>query len=330
LLLFAGCTGTHSALDPASTQARQISGLWWLYFDVTAVVFVLVIAFLLVALWRGRGTSGAADLPAPNITITEMSEPRVWGWVNACIAATVLVLFGLLLADFFTGRSLAPSHAPDTLAIKVTGHQWWWEFEYQDPIPGNIIQTANELHVPAGRTVQLLLNSNDVIHSFWVPSLQGKKDLVPGHPTSLWLNLDRPGVYDGQCAEFCGLQHAQMNLRLVVETPAQFAAWQQAQRSLPPTPANDRQRRGQQVFLTRSCVLCHTIAGTLAGSRVGPALSHLASQPMIGANAFPNTREMLRRWIHNAPAMKPGVRMPQNELTPEDMDALLDYLATLK
>jgi cytochrome c oxidase subunit 2 len=188
----------------------------------------------------------------------------------------------------------------------------------------------NELHVPTGRPILFQLRSTDVIHSFWIPNLQGKKDLVPGRPTSLWMQIGRPGIYRGQCAEFCGYQHAHMGLLIVAESPEQFAAWQQAQRTVPPAPATERQKRGQQLFLTGSCVLCHTIAGTLARSRVGPPLTHLASQQTIGAGVVANTRENLARWIRDPHTMKPGVRMPQNFLAQEDLAALLDYLATLK
>ena len=284
----------------------------------------------MLALVRGRASVASPTPPAPELLVDGPGERRRKSAVTGCVVGTVVVLLGLLLADFLTGRSLAPSHAPDTLNVKVIGHQWWWELEYLDPIAGNVIKTANELHLPVGRPVQLLLDSTDVIHSLWVPSVQGKKDLVPGHPTSMWLTIDRPGTYDGQCAEFCGLQHATMNLKIVAETREKFAAWQEAQRQTPPTPQTEKQKRGQQVFLTRSCVLCHTIAGTPAFSSVGPPLSHVASQQMLAANTFPNTREYLTRWIHDAPSMRPGVLMPQNELTREDLDALVDYLETLK
>jgi cytochrome c oxidase subunit II len=178
--------------------------------------------------------------------------------------------------------------------------------------------------------VQLILQSADVIHSFWLPNLQGKRDLVPGKIQSLWLQPDRIGEFRGQCAEFCGYQHAHMGLVAVVESAEDFAKWQEAQRKPAPEPTTDKQRRGRDVFLTGSCVLCHTISGTPAGSRVGPPLTHIASQQTIGAGAFPNTRGYLAGWILDPQALKPGVRMPQNSLSADDLHALLDYLETLK
>jgi len=240
------------------------------------------------------------------------------------------VLFGLLVADLFVGRALQPPRTGDALTIKVTARQWWWQFEYLDRDPSKGFITANELHLPVGRPVQLLLQSADVIHSFWIPSLQGKKDLVPGHQTSLWLTPDQPGIYRGQCAEFCGYQHAHMGLLAVVESPEAFAKWQEAQRLSAAPPSTESQKRGQQVFLTRTCVMCHTIQGTPANSRVGPPLTHLASQQTIAAGAFPNTRGHLAGWIMNPQAMKPGVRMPANPLSPDELQSLLDYLETLK
>ncbi len=322
LLLLVGCSGSQSALAPASPQAEHIATLWWIFFGVSAVVWVLVLAFLGGAVSQQRAPADLHVLPA-----LDAQMKRV---VVGAVVATIVTLFGLLLVDLITNRSLGPPDAPDALTIKLTGRQWWWQAEYQDPIASNTILVANELHVPTGRSILFQLQSTDVIHSFWVPNLQGKKDLIPGRPTSLWMKIDRAGTYRGQCAEFCGYQHAHMGLLIVAEPPDKFAAWQQAQRTAPPKPSTDRQVRGQRVFLSGSCVLCHTIDGTLARSRVGPPLTHLASQQTIGAGMFANNRETLARWIRDPHALKPGVRMPQNFLPPADLDALLDSLATLK
>jgi cytochrome c oxidase subunit 2 len=324
LLVTSGCSGPQNALDPPSPQARHIASLWWIFFGVSAVVWTLVLVFLAGAMLRRRSGVAAEAAVLPEL------DRRMNRVVIGAVIATVLALIGLLLADLVTNRSLGPPDAPDALTIKLTGRQWWWQAEYQDPVASNTLRVANELHVPTGRPILFQLQSTDVIHSFWMPNLQGKKDLIPGRPTSLWLQIDRPGTYRGQCAEFCGYQHAHMGLLVLAEPPDKFAAWQQAQRTTPPGPSTDRQKRGQQLFLTGSCVLCHTIDGTLARSRVGPPLTHLASQQTIGAGAFANTRANLARWIRDPHTMKPGVRMPQNFLSQEDLDALLDYLATLK
>ncbi len=314
-LCLTSCRPGHSVLAPGSPQATHTANLWWLFFAVTALVWLGVIIAMLLGI-------SAREQPTP--------DPRLTRIVIAATTATVVTLLVLLVADFATHRTLGPPPAPDALTIKLTGHQWWWLAEYQDPVASNVIQVANELHVPVGRPILFQLNSPDVIHSFWIPSLQGKRDLIPGNPTSLWLEATHPGTYTGQCAEFCGYQHAHMGLTVVAEPPARFAAWQAAQRSAPPPPVTGPQRRGQQLFLTGSCVLCHTIEGTLARSRVGPPLTHLASQSTLGANTIANTRENLARWIRDPHTIKPGVRMPQNSLNDPDLAALLDYLATLK
>lgn len=317
-----------SMLDPAADQASEVAGLWWFFFSVCTVVFVGVITAAAFAVWRARNHQAAT--PPPIIPeAASQSRGLVFG-VNTSMAITLILLFTLLLRDFFTDRALRPPDAPDALTIRLTGHQWWWDVEYEDPAPHQVFNTANEIHLPVGRPVQLQLQSSDVIHSFWVPSLSGKKDLVPGHPTSMWLKADRPGVYYGQCAEFCGYQHANMKLIVFVDTPEAFAAWQAAQRNPAPKPTTDRQRHGRDVFLTRTCVMCHTLPGTTAGSRVGPTLGGLASRRTLGAGALANSRDNLRQWIVDAPSLKPGVRMPQNNLPSEDIEALLDYLETLK
>jgi cytochrome c oxidase subunit 2 len=215
------------------------------------------------------------------------------------------------------------------LTIRVTGHQWWWEVQYQDPTPSQIVTTAAAIHIPVGRTVQFELRSADVIHSFWVPNLHGKRDLIPGHPTRIFLRADRPGTFRGQCAEYCGYQHAYMRFVVVAEPEGRFQDWLEAQRQPTADPATERQRRGQQVFLGTTCVLCHTIQGTPARGRVGPDLTHLGSRPLIGG-LLPNTRGHLAGWIVDPQRIKPGVRMPLNVVNPGDLDALLDYLESLK
>lgn len=330
-LAFTACHGPRAVLSPASPEASRIGGLWWLFFGVAVAVFGLVVLFLLGAIWRAqRQKPSAAIPPAAALEPSPATERRLTTIVGAAVAVTVCVLLGLLVADYAVGRTLRPPSTTDALTIKITGHQWWWQIEYQDPVPANVISTANELHLPVGRPVQLMLNSADVIHSFWLPNLQGKKDLVPGRTQTLWLQPDRIGEFRGQCAEFCGYQHAHMRLVATVESPEDFAKWQEAQRKPAPEPTTDSQRRGREVFLKGSCVLCHTIAGTPAASRVGPPLTHLASQQTIAAGSFPNTRGYLAGWILDPQALKPGVRMPQNALSGDDLHALLDYLETLK
>jgi cytochrome c oxidase subunit 2 len=323
-----GCGSPDATFTPAGAESRHIAGLWWIFFVVCAAVLVAVVLVLLAALWRARRTARTDSSGAP--PLAPSSEGRLKRIVAGAMVLTVLALFGLLFADFSVGRELRAPSRSDVLTIKITGHQWWWYIEYEDSTSSNIIQTANELHLPAGRPVQLVMQSSDVIHSFWIPRLHGKMDLIPGHTTRLWLQPEQVGAYRGQCAEFCGYQHAHMGLLAVVESPEDFAKWQAAQRSDPPPPSTESQRRGQQVFLTSSCVLCHSIGGTIANSRVGPPLTHLASQQTLAAGSVPNKRGYLAGWILDPQSLKPGARMPQNLLSSDDLQALLDYLESLK
>jgi cytochrome c oxidase subunit 2 len=216
------------------------------------------------------------------------------------------------------------------LTIDVTGQLWWWQIKYENDVPSQTVTTANEIHIPVGRLVQFKLRSNDVIHSFWVPNLHGKTDLIPGHVASTWMRADRTGTFRGQCAEFCGHQHAHMALTVVVETEEQFKNWYTAQLQSASQPATKQQARGQQVFLSAPCVMCHRVQGTDAGGAVGPDLTHIASRQTIAAATLENSREHLAQWILDSQSIKPGNRMPPNPLSREDLEALLDYLQSLK
>jgi cytochrome c oxidase subunit 2 len=236
----------------------------------------------------------------------------------------------LLAADVFTSRALARLPLKDAVNIELIGHQWWWEARYHDEDPSREFTTANELHIPVGRPVVVTLRSNDVIHSLWIPNLQGKKDLIPGRTATLRLRADRAGTYRGQCAEFCGLEHALMALLVEAEPGERYEAWAAQQRRPAAAPADALARRGQEVFLGKSCVMCHTVTGTTANARLGPDLTHLASRRTIASGMFPNNRGHLAGWILDPQSLKPGVNMPANSLPPDDLQALLAYLETLK
>ena len=205
----------------------------------------------------------------------------------------------------------------------MTGHQWWWEVNYENPVASRSFTTANEIHIPVGQPVVLKLTSQDVIHSFWVPNLHGKKDLIPGHASMTWLQADKPGTFRGQCAEFCGHQHAHMAFTVVAEPPEQFYAWYDGQTRPAVQPAGESQQRGRQVFLSSACVMCHTIQGTPAGATVGPNLTHVAG-------TLANNRGNLGGWVADSQEIKPGNHMPPNILRAEDLQSLLDYLESLK
>jgi cytochrome c oxidase subunit II len=313
---------SHSVLNPASPQTRTVDRLWDAMYLTAAVVFVLVVAALLWGAFRRR--------PADDEPRSPGREQALKTAVGIATGLTILVLLGFLVYDVAVGRQITRNPGPRALQIRVTGHQWWWEVQYRDSIPSNWATTANEIHVPTGRPVVLELRSTDVIHSFWPPDLSPKRDLIPGNVNTLWFQADSSGVYRGQCAEFCGLQHARMGFLVIAQRPDSFALWLASQRDTARTPTDALARRGQEVFLGSTCVMCHAISGTPAGSRIGPDLTHLASRRTIAAGTLPNTRGNLAGWIVNPQGIKPGTRMPPNQLDPADLQALLTYLETLK
>jgi cytochrome c oxidase subunit 2 len=308
----------QSALHPAGPQAASISHLWWLMFWTCSVVYVVVIGALLVAIRRRRDEGGSTD---------ERSLTRS---VAAATGVTVVILFGLLFASVATGRAVASLGSAEGLVIDVTGNQWWWDVTYENPTPSLQVKTANELHIPVGRQVRIQLKSNDVIHSFWVPNLHGKMDLIPGRQTAIWLQADTPGVYRGQCAEYCGLQHANMALTVIAEASDDFERWLVAQRQPAPPPASPEQQRGLEVVERGPCAMCHTVVGTSAGGRTAPDLTHIATRSTIAAGTAPNTRGYLAGWITDPQHMKPGAKMPSTGLSAGELQAVLAYLETLK
>ena len=316
----------QSALDAAGVQAVRLESLWWVMFWTCAAVYVLVLAALFIALYKG----GRSAAPPPR----ESSLARS---VAAATGVTVLILIGLTFASVITGRALGfnrdlpdRADAPDALVVEITGHQWWWSVVYDNPTPSLRVTTANELHLPVGRRVVITLKSNDVIHSFWVPNLHGKMDLIPGRRNVLTLQADKPGVYRGQCAEYCGLQHAHMAFAVIAEAPDAFERWLAAQRAPAPPPSTPQQKRGLDVIEQGPCAMCHSIQGTLAGARFGPDLTHFASRSTIAAGTAPNTPGYLAGWIADPQHLKPGARMPATGLSAEDLQAVLAYLETLR
>jgi cytochrome c oxidase subunit 2 len=321
--------GIQNAINPAGPQAANLSRLWWLMFIVCTVVFVLVMIVFLLSL-RNRTKEPLATIP-PVLELSQEQERRFRNGVIGAITVTVIILFVFLIASFSAGRSMTAELAhKNGLTIEVTGHQWWWEIRYTDVDASNIFTTANEIHIPVGVPVTFTLYGADVIHSFWVPNLAGKKDLIPGKVNTLWLQADKPGVYRGQCAEYCGLQHAQMALWVVAEPQEQFNAWRQNQTQTSVPPESDSQKRGQQVFMSTTCVMCHAINGTAAGSNVGPNLTHVGSRNTIAAGTMSNTRDHLAQWIKDSQQVKPGNKMPQHNLSDADLQSLIDYLQSLK
>jgi len=233
---------SHSVLNPSSPQTRLIDRLWDAMYLVSAVVFVLVVLALLFSAFRRRDSEAAEADPGRERSLTTA--------VSIATALTVLILFGFLVYDVAVGRQLTRGLGKDALQVRVIGHQWWWELQYRDSVAQNWFTTANELHIPVGRPVALELLSTDVIHSFWPPTVSQKRDLIPGKDNSLWLQADTPGVYRGQCAEYCGQQHAKMAFLVIAQRPDSFASWLAAQRDTALTPTTQPAIRGQEVFLS--------------------------------------------------------------------------------
>jgi cytochrome c oxidase subunit 2 len=315
----------QSALDPAGPQAAHIANHAWFLIVVTTIVGLAVLIALALGLRQGlrRGVQAA---PSDDLR----TERRLWRGVSAALVATVGILFAILVGSFLTGRSLAALRTPSAVTISIIGHQFWWEIQYDDPVPSRRVTTANDLHIPAGRPVVLNVTSRDVIHSFWVPMLHGKRDLIPGYTTSFWIQADRPGIFQGQCAEFCGRQHAHMAFQVIAHRDGDYASWLDTQRVPAADPTDATARRGKQLFLSGRCAACHNITGTPAYGLVGPDLTHLASRPTIAAGTLPNTHAALVRWIANPQLDKPGNQMPANPLAAADLDAIASYLETLK
>jgi cytochrome c oxidase subunit II len=310
-LVVAGCGGNENVLHGESHQAHAIDRLWWVMFGVSCFGFMLVTSLLLLGWWRRN----RRELPGGG-------DERVATWlvVGLGIAMPIVLLTALFVwSDIFVIRSTAAPAAGSTqMTIDVIGHDWWWEARYR----GTPVVTANEIHIPTGTRIQVVGTTADVIHSFWVPELARKIDLIPGRANRLLLEADTPGRYRGQCSEFCGLQHAHMAVAVVAQRPAAFRAWL-ANQKRPAAAAS-------AVFTAAGCGACHTIRGTPARGKVGPDLTHLASRQTIAALELPNTPAFLRAWIRDPGHFKPGTRMPKLPLTTGQTDRLARYLESLR
>jgi cytochrome c oxidase subunit 2 len=293
-------------------------GLIWLSLAVIAIIALLVLWGVLAR--RRRGPAGflkgmAVERPAGGLK---------WIWIG--LVPTVIALLIALVWTVGVVRAVdSPAVAP-VLTLQVTGHQWWWEVTYEGSRPNQVFATANEIHIPVGRPVLIELKAADVIHSFWVPGLGGKTDAIPGRTNLTWLQADRAGVYRGQCAEFCGLQHAHMAVIVVADPPAAFEAWRSGQLAIASRAGQDE---GRGLFESR-CGACHTVRGTVAIGVVGPDLTHLMSRTTIAAGALPNNDASRLGWISNPQALKPGARMPATDLSAGELHLVGAYLETLR
>jgi cytochrome c oxidase subunit II len=318
-----GPQATPSIMAPASTPAHQIHALSLFILSITGGIFFVVAGLLTYAIIKYRAKA----------TDWQSEPPQIYGSTQIELAWTVIPVLIVIVLFLTTARlifAIQDAPEPDSaLNVTVVGHQFWWEFRY----PKLGIVTANELHVPLSSDqtpvpTYLTLLSADVDHSFWVPQLAGKTDLIPNRVNSTWINPLQPGLYVGQCAQFCGVEHALMLLRVYVDTPDQFAAWVKNQQQ--PAVQDPRVAAGQQVFETEACMNCHAIEGTTATGRFGPDLTHLMSRHTLGAGAVANTPQKLRQWIKDPATFKSGCLMPAMQLNDEQLDQLADYLSTLR
>jgi cytochrome c oxidase subunit II len=319
-----GPQSVPSIFAPASTPAANIRGLSVFVLEITGAIFLVVGGLLAYAVVRFRDRGDKAD---------DREPAQIYGSTQIELAWTVIPVLIIVVLFLTTARMIfaiqdAPK-PPAALDVTVVGHQFWWEYRY----PKLGIVAANELHVPLSNTSHpsptfLKLLSADVDHSFWVPQLAGKTDLIPNHPNDMWIDPLLPGLYVGQCAQFCGVQHANMLLRVYVDTPEQFAAWvaNQAKPGVQDSAVAD----GRRVFETQACMNCHTIRGTAATGRFGPDLTHLMSRSTLASGTMMNTRDNLRQWIKVPDSFKPGSLMPAMQLNDEQLDEVTAYLATLK
>jgi cytochrome c oxidase subunit 2 len=308
--------GDQSTLDPAGPGARRIEGLWWVLFWISAVVVVVVTVLIIISL-RSR---------SKEMGEVERTKPRL-GESFILIAGVVIpavILIGTYVFSLREMNALAVDGENTDLEITVEAQNWWWEASY----PNGAV-TANEIHIPTGQPVRLKLTTLDVIHSFWVPRLQAKMDHIPDHENAMWIEADQPGRYRGQCAEFCGLQHAHMAFYVVAQSPEDFDAWVEKQAEAATQPSSESALSGESVFLNSTCVGCHTIRGTEAVAEIGPDLTHLADRETIGAGRLTNTRENLERFILDPQDVKPGIAMPPTDFEGEELNDLLDYLEQL-
>jgi cytochrome c oxidase subunit 2 len=322
--LLADCNNWQSALNTHGPSAVSLKQLIIFIVAVCSVVWALVMIAMIHALWRRRDDRRRLPIGPP-----PSRERRMSYVVTAAVGVTTIIIAIFTLASFVTTHALNAA-GPDDLTVRIRGLQWWWSVEYVGPDPSRRFETANEIHVPVGRNVRLLLEGDDVIHSFWAPSLAGKQDLIPGRLNEMTIRADHAGTYRGQCAEFCGLQHAHMAFLVIAEQPDEFARWAEAQRAPATETSDDAMAAGRNVFMAKACAGCHTIRGTAAAGTPGPDLTHVGGRRTIAAGLFETTRGSLAAWIADPQTLKPGNNMPLVPLTPDELRAVSAYLGCLK
>jgi len=334
LLFLSGCASAQSTLNAKGPAAARIASLSWLMTILFVVVSIAMWALLAVAFAKRRGSLSEH---AP----IDIGGGQAWiaigGLALPLFVLTVIFILGLRLLAAFPIHGMhggmragtRPEMEADAIKpeILIIGHQWWWEIQYLDGNPDRQFTTANEIHIPTHRPVNIELESGDVMHSFWVPGLHGKVDLIPGHPNFIRIEASGPGNFKGQCAEFCGAQHALMRLLVVAQGEDDYDTWLASQRAPGAVPTSSEAIRGEQIFLSGPCSMCHQVRGTLAGGHVAPDLTHFGSRQYLAANSFPNNDAYLEAWVTHAQSLKPGAQMP--DLAQFDGEQLRDLVAYL-
>lgn len=319
----AGCHGWQSALDSHGPAADSLERMFWIFVAVLATVWLLTMVALLLSLRRRR----PAD--ADPLATDPGTERRMTITVSVAVGLTLVTVVSLTGLSYAAQKVLF-AHKEGTLTLLVTGRQWWWQVTYEDSQPSRVFTTANEIHIPVGEPVLVKLESSDVIHSFWIPNLTGKMDAITGRQNQIQIQADRAGFYRGQCAEFCGLQHAHMGLLVIAEPKEEFERWRNRQIASAPPPDDPERQLGMGIFLSKPCTMCHQIRGTDAGGKIAPDLTHVGSRRYIAAGTLEMTRGNIAAWIVDPHGIKPGVNMPTIQLEPDEVQPLASYLEGLK
>ena len=331
LTALTGCWTAQSTFDAHGSAAVRISHLEWLMTILFLVITVIMWVLFGFAFYRRRGTLAEHEP-------IDASGGEAWiaigGLAIPLIVLTVLFVLGLGLLRQFPLHGMHGANMQGAMArsmkpdILIVGHQWWWEIHYLNDDPSKIVITANELHLPAGKPMNIRLETRDVMHSFWIPALHGKVDMIPGMPNYIRIVASQPGEYTGQCAEFCGEEHSRMRLLAVVQTPSEYQAWLAAQRKPGAEPSSEAAKAGEKLFLAGPCSNCHEVRGTTAGGTVAPDLTHIGSREYIAANVYRNNDGYLEAWITHAQSLKPGCLMPN--ITAYSGPQLQDLIAYLR
>lgn len=317
------CAGWQSALDPHGLQSDQIRRTLFLFLILATVVWICVVVVLGIGLLRGKRS---ADQP---LDLHQPFEERAGSIILGLGICTTVIVLGLSLVSY-AGQRTVFAKDENALAIRIIGHQWWWEVHYEADSPHRSFVTADEIRIPTGQPVKVKLESADVIHSFWVPSLTGKMDLITGQTNELQFTARNAGIYRGQCAEFCGLQHAHMAFAVIALPPDDFARWRDRENQGAESPSDPLGKQGADLFRLRGCALCHTVRGTPAGGQLGPDLTHIGSRTTLAAATLPLSPATLTAWIADPQHFKPGNLMPPMPLQSDELTAIVHYLEQLK